>query len=246
MLTLVVPDLHQDLAWMERVLAAETAWDRIVFLGDYLDTRFPRQVASLEETVDWLEDFASEHGDRVTRLLGNHDLPYLEVLQQLGAGAADPVTIRFPAGVEILPRHVQAVAAGWRSPFRRGFRLLAEVEGWLLSHAGIHPSFWPGGSDPRASLARLETEAHRALTDLPTTESPLLEAGAARGGFQPVGGLTWLDWDEEFEDGLPLPQLVGHTRHYGQALQTGRSWCLDGGQTTYGLLRDGALTIGRA
>ena len=246
MLTLVIPDLHQDLAWVERVLAAETGWDRIVFLGDYLDTRFPRQVASLGETVDWLVEFAREHGDRVTRLLGNHDLPYLEVLQQVEAGATDPLTIRFPAGVEILPRHVRAVAEGWRFPFRRSFRLLVEEEGWLLSHAGVHPSFWPEGGNPRDSLARLEAEAHTALANLPTTECPLLEAGAARGGFQPVGGLTWLDWDEEFEDGLPLPQLVGHTRHFGEARPEGRSWCLDGGQTTYGRLLDGDLAIGSA
>lgn len=231
---------------MERILAAETAWDRIVFLGDYLDTRFPREVASLEETVDWLEDFATECGDRVTRLLGNHDLPYLEVLQQLEAGAKDSLTVRFPAGVEILPRHVIAVAEGWPASFRRGFRLVAEVEGWLLSHAGVHPSFWPAGGSPGESLAQLEAEAEAALADLPGTQSPLLEAGLARGGFQPVGGLTWLDWDDEFEDGLPLPQLVGHTRHPGEALQGGRSWCLDGGQTTYGVLRDGVLEVNRA
>lgn len=39
----------------------------------------------------------------------------------------------------------------------------------------------------------------------------LFKAGSARGGPEPVGGVTWCDWDQEFEPTPGLHQIVGHT-----------------------------------
>ena len=51
----------------------------------------------------------------------------------------------------------------------------------------------------------------------------------------PVGGPLWLDWDSEFVDDLPLPQVVGHTRGR-EARRKDRSWCIDATQTCAGLI----------
>jgi hypothetical protein len=40
--------------------------------------------------------------------------------------------------------------------------------------------------------------------------NPWLDAGFARGGLQVVGGITWLDWHDEFKPVSHLNQIVGH------------------------------------
>jgi len=93
--------------------------------------------------------------------------------------------------------------------------------------------------DPEAVFQLLKAQWDGLVADLFDQEDhPLFSPGKARGGTQPVGGPLWLDWDEEFTDALPLPQLVGHT--VGKApRQKGRSWCVDCRQTVYVVLQDG-------
>jgi hypothetical protein len=74
-------------------------------------------------------------------------------------------------------------------------------------------------------------------------EFSILTAGKSRGGEQEAGGITWLDWEEEFVDEIPYSQIVGHTRGHGPR-NIGRSWCLDGSQTCWGMLdENGFLQI---
>ena len=57
--------------------------------------------------------------------------------------------------------------------------------------------------------------------------------------------MLWCDWNEEFVDDLPFPQIVGHTAD-AKPRRKGRSWCLDCGQTHYGVLEaDGTLVVKR-
>ncbi len=42
--------------------------------------------------------------------------------------------------------------------------------------------------------------------------NPWLDAGFARGGLQAIGGMTWLDWNEEFAPVPYVNQIVGHTQ----------------------------------
>jgi len=83
------------------------------------------------------------------------------------------------------------------------------------------------------------------LAEDPTTtdDHPLLGAGPVRGGFHDIGGPLWQDFNEEFEDSLPFPQIVGHTRQRKVA-RKGRSVCIDVCQTACGVLYpDGNVTI---
>ena len=41
---------------------------------------------------------------------------------------------------------------------------------------------------------------------------PLIGCGYARHGDAPVGGLTWLDWAEEFAPIPGIHQIVGHSK----------------------------------
>jgi 3',5'-cyclic AMP phosphodiesterase CpdA len=252
---LVIPDVHQDLAWVERILARENADpaapgppDLIVFLGDYFDSRrTPRERASVTATCAWLDAARDRFADRVVFLLGNHDIQYLEARHSCLARHT-PRLLGTQCGAAFSQNTAKQIARDLSPEFWGAARLFVCVNGWLLSHAGLAPAHWPAAPTTDASLRLLDAECRAALDALALRRPvhPLLRAGLVRGGEAPTGGITWLDWDDEFEDGLPLPQLVGHTASPGGARQRGRSWCLDGAQTCYGVLTPDRFSLGDA
>lgn len=240
---LVIPDVHQDIAWVDRVLARESNFDRVVFLGDYFDTRSPLTFGpNVKATCAYLEKLRAELGDRATFLLGNHDIQYLEAKPWCDQRRT-PRHLFYKCGPSYSQSTAKRVASDLPAEFWRSTRLFVVVNGWLLSHAGLAPSFWPEAPSLDASLAKLDAECATALTTMKAGPHPLLEAGEVRGGDAPVGGITWQDWNDEFVDELPLPQLVGHTSSSSGARQRGRSWCLDGRQTSYGVLTGSGLKV---
>ncbi len=247
---LLIPDVHQNTAWVERILAAEDVTpkrpDLIVFLGDYFDAhRHAKDRTSLASTCEWLNSTRNRLGIRAVFLLGNHDVQYLEAKPACDRHRT-PRHLRYKCGSAYSHSAAKRIAHDLSPDFWNDARLFVYVNGWLLSHAGVARSFWPDTSDLQTSLDSLELEASRAIS---TTHAilapphPLLQAGRVRGGDASVGGITWLDWDEEFVDVLPIPQIVGHTGSKSGARQKGRSWCIDGQQSSYGILTSTALSI---
>jgi hypothetical protein len=246
---LVIPDVHQDIAWVERIFAKEdngTAKpDLIVFLGDYFDSRRPpEERAGVEATCAYLEELRRRLGDRAVFLLGNHDVQYWEARRACLARRT-PRNLRYQCGAAFSHSAAKQVAKKLSPEFWSGTRLFIEVNGWLLSHAGLAPAFWPSRATVGKSLAALDADARAALESIttPTPSHPLLQAGVMRGGDAPTGGVTWLDWENEFQDELPLPQIVGHSMNRAGARQTARSWCLDGAQSCYGVLTAKGLRV---
>lgn len=244
--TLIIPDVHQDVGWVRSILDQEDGhWDHLVFLGDYFDSfHKPPVVASAGDTARFLLEMWETYRDRVTFLLGNHDIPYLELLDIARGGPFVPFPANSCSGFstdkatqigEVLGPEFQAIC-----------RLFVTCNGYLLSHAGVHPKFWragyPGIGDPLESLDEL---CQIAMEYLGKKYMAILGCGAARGGPEDVGGITWLDWNSEFEDHPSLPpQIVGHTPHSLGPRQNGRSWCIDGNQTCWALLdENGDLQI---
>jgi 3',5'-cyclic AMP phosphodiesterase CpdA len=247
---LVIPDVHQNIAWVDLVLLAEDTPplrpDLIVFLGDYFDAiRKDPERASLAATCAWLNATKARLGDRAIFLLGNHDIQYLEAKPACDRQRT-PRHLRYKCGSAYSHNAAKRIARDLSPAFWAEARLFLCVNGWLLSHAGVAYSHWKDGGNPSAALDALEAGAGIALstTRVPLAPPhPLLEAGRVRGGDASVGGITWLDWDEEFEDALPLPQIVGHTGSNAGARQKGRSWCLDGRQSCYGVLTSSTLSV---
>jgi hypothetical protein len=249
---LVIPDVHQDIAWVERILTKEDSEaakpDLVVFLGDYFDSRrSPKEHAGVAATCAYLEELRDRLGDRVIFLLGNHDVQYREARRACLARRT-PRNLRYQCGAAFSHSAARQIAKHLSARFWSASRLSVIVNGWLLSHAGLSPRLLPfraTANDSLAALEQLEAEALQSIASA-TAPHPLLQAGLVRGGDAPIGGITWLDWDDEFEDALPLPQLVGHTLSREGARQHGRSWCLDGAQTCYGVLTEDFLQISHA
>ena len=74
---LVLPDIHGRKFWEEPCKHVED-YDKIIFLGDYMDPYDFEHIAVPEalENFENILTFADAHRDKVTLLLGNHDMPY--------------------------------------------------------------------------------------------------------------------------------------------------------------------------
>ena len=112
----VIPDVHGTHHW-EQTKASKD--DRIVFMGDYVDSwdnRQPDQMKNLQAIFD----FKKSNPDRVTVLMGNHDLAYLSDPWVSGHqwDYATEIWSIINYNIEL-------------------FDMAAEFDGWLFSHAGI-------------------------------------------------------------------------------------------------------------
>lgn len=235
---LVIPDIHQHIAWADAIISKESdRVGKVVFLGDYFDAKLP-YAASAEQTAGFVSSLVEAHPTlEFTFLVGNHDLPYLYGLQNPGAifnpytnGAFDETLL--PG----LSRSLSPSFTAKLEPF-------ALIQGFLLSHAGLHRSFLPEGTIEESDLETLYTQLKSQLSCLTSSPDPALAAiGYSRGGISPVGGITWQDWNHEFEDSLPWPQLVGHTILEAPN-QNNRSWNLDTRSGNYAIISEGTTSI---
>jgi hypothetical protein len=202
---LIIPDIHESL---DKLTIIEDVFmpkaDRVVCLGDWFDTFKQRMPEAVCHTIlRFMKD------DRVTMLCGNHDCQYVfnhPMFRCSGFNWQTAATIK-----QLIQKEI------WQQ-----FKLFTHVGTYLVSHAGFcidtiamaHPTI-----EKEALTKAFAGEFH-----------PIFAPGRARGGYEPYGGCTWLDWNKEF-DGV-VPQIVGHTmgkvvRQRDEAV--GTSYCVDTG-----------------
>lgn len=104
----------------------------------------------------------------------------------------------------------------------------AEVGGWVITHAGIHPELTHGLSpDAGECVAEINDRWHR-RTSGPAAD-PLFDwVGPARGGIAPYGGVLW-GAGTEWPPGSPTPwgQIYGHMPQARPRLLPGPRWLID-------------------
>jgi hypothetical protein len=199
MVTLIIPDLHHKVKWLEEFIAY-LKYDEIVLLGDYFDD-FGDNPEIAGNTAEWLA-WSIRQPKRI-HLLGNHDLPYLT--PETGDNAE-----LFCSGFSHLKK--RAIQNHISFDKLNSFRLVYFTQNWALSHAGIHKYHF---EHPVNGVSQKHTEklCHEALEGVKVgIVSPILRAGRSRGGRLPVGGITWLDWNWDFKPIKGLNQIVGHTK----------------------------------
>lgn len=199
--TLIIGDLHapKSLAPID-ALVERVAPDRVILLGDYLD-HFNDTPADAERIGCWLH---TRMGDsRFTFLLGNHDMSYF-----------------FPGHIHCPGYEVEKAVAFRKVLDTDAFLRIAKLAHWLedttlLTHAGLSRSLVSSEIGADGLREWLDKEIAAAWEDLQKAdERPrhwIWRAGRGRLGDQPVGGILWCDFEDEFEPIPGLSQICGHT-----------------------------------
>lgn len=197
-----ISDLHGRNVWQQLDPAA---YDRIVFLGDYVDS-YVESDETIYNNLKALIAFKRKYPRKVVLLLGNHDAHYLHFPHYRCSGFRDAAQ---PALSTLFTRYA-------------GLFQIAHQEGrYLFTHAGV-TSAW---------LARLLTQTNRELDGADLTpkfdlagllnavhqqplrvRNVLFEVGPLRGGRDLYSGPVWADRSETRTNYLPhFHQIVGHT-----------------------------------
>jgi hypothetical protein len=200
---LIIPDLHEKIDHADQIVAQFPDARSIIWLGDYWDSfEWQYQPPHWYRVAQWL--IRASEDPRNIFLIGNHDQQYYghAVGQYLCSGYS-----RTKHGIilELMTARWLTTRCQWVYPVQHGDQLT------VLSHAGLHPHHLHWGSAPSVQyFQQLNQQIHdRYAMGMP---DPLLMCGRGRGGSG-FGGITWQDWNTEFQ---PLPgvrQVVGHTPH---------------------------------
>lgn len=103
----IIGDIHGRSCWKD-ILAQEQDWDRVIFVGDYVDTHeliTPlEQVDNLREIIGFKED----NDDKVILLIGNHDYHYWPGIQERYSGYQHNMRVSFEYEYDTYKRSFQA------------------------------------------------------------------------------------------------------------------------------------------
>jgi hypothetical protein len=131
--------------------------------------------------------------------------------------------------VQMFAERSSAHAAALAALATRGWpHAAAELGGWLVTHAGVHPELTHGL--PRHAgecAAEINDQWHRRTAY--AVGHPLFDwVGPVRGGVAPYGGLFWGDASEWPPHGrTPWGQICGHVPQSQPRLLPGPRWLID-------------------
>jgi hypothetical protein len=240
---LVMSDGHQCLKYYDTVLEREPNWDHIVFLGDYLDCFEDidnENYFSVKKTCEWINQKFEKWGDKASWLIGNHTVSYLSSYL--------PQTYR-------IQKNVGYICSGWTknkaSEFNkyinpewvRSLELCCQVDNYILSHAGFHPSHFLPHMSEIDNIKRLHDEWESDKATFSNQAFHWIGAvGSCRGGIDDVGSPVWLDWNHEFVPIDGIKQIVGHTNSHEWREKSG-NYCIDAYRTCYAIIQNDQIKI---
>ena len=193
---IAIGDLHGKNSW-KKVNPEE--YDQIIFIGDYADS-FTITPDKIINNLKELIDFKKQHSGKVTLLLGNHDIHYMEYPAYRCSGFN---SFFQPDYTELFRDN------------RNLFQAAVQYGDYLFTHAGLSRSFVKCYlaehvqliEDKKIHVADLLNSIHNS-----ENQAVLHTVSALRGGGDLFGGITWADYRETSVDLLPgYHQVVGHT-----------------------------------
>ena len=195
---LIVPDVHGRRFW-------EPALDypgKIIFLGDYLDP-YPSDDITPEEAYEnfiRIVSFKVENPERVTLLVGNHELHYYDHRYECS---------RFSA------RHYMALHELLTGATTRDlFQVCKQVDRYLFSHAGVLKQWYDSHHEKFAPLGT--TLEDRINNYFRQSLAPFGEVSTYRNGSATFSSPLWADIHEHFDEtehfDNDIIQVIGHTQ----------------------------------
>lgn len=200
---LIVPDIHGREFWRDPLKSFPD--EEVICLGDYLDP-YPDENITKEHALVIFEEILEEkrkNPGRITLLLGNHDLMYINPIHKENSCRHDwerdsEISGLFKENIEF-------------------FSLATTRGNFVFSHSGIHPSWLSRhpefGDDIKSSVEILNSKLWEHSTMV-----ALSEFSSYRGGWRfCVGSPVWSDVREWInpEYGKPrteITQIFGHTQ----------------------------------
>lgn len=192
-----IGDIHGNDCW-KRINPAE--YSKIVFLGDYTDSRYLSREKTLNNFIDILV-FKREHPKKVELLVGNHDNQYLfyndELLHHLTYLPHFIDTENYKTFIEIFEDHANLFKAAY------------QYRNYLFTHAGVTNMMFEEDFSFIKSKNRI---AHHLNKLFKKKDSRLFKIGWERGGEEDFGSIFWADRMMSQKDYLKsIHQVVGHS-----------------------------------
>lgn len=246
---LVLPDIHGRKFWEEPCKHIEE-YDKVIFLGDYMDP-YDFEHITVEEALENFENilaFANKNKDKVTLLLGNHDMPYFSE--------------KYKSFSWYHSRHSRKYCNDIRQRFeeyKEFFKIADVADDVLFTHAGCTPGWIMTVFTEQYKVTSLEDLAF-SLNNLLNTDKGLqylFMVSSDRGGRDRYASCIWADasdtmWhqkmlkDPDLEISetalqiMQIKQVFGHTLQafyrpdrsigYGNAIEVMNNKMLDNGK----------------
>lgn len=230
---IILGDIHGRTIWKD-IIDAEKDFDRVVFVGDYVDTHNNitpiQQVENLREIIT----FKRKNKDRVVLLLGNHDYHYWPGIEEHYSGYQPMMRPSF----EYEYRKYQHL-------FRIAF---SDERGYLYTHAGVTNTFLKNLGIVEISVSEIVVKLNSKFKHQP------YKFGYFDGDFSGYGeniaqSCIWVRPQSLYNDQFDILQFVGHTsvnniNHPRQSTHRG-FYLVDtlGTSREYLVIVDGEVTI---
>ena len=200
---LINPDIHGRVFWKYSI-EHKDEFDKIIFLGDYLDAYSPDLLVNEKDNFKEIIQFKKDNLDKVILLLGNHDCHYINS-KILHSSRYNP----FKASI-------------YHKLFNDNldlFQLVYIYNKYLFSHAGVYQKWM--------DLNKL-TLKDLLDCDLDKLSKSLNWIDYFRGGFYDVGSCIWADIRDSGTEKLlkGYYHIFGHTQLKFN-LSTSELSCLD-------------------
>ena len=205
---LVIPDVHGRRFWKE-------ATDKyphlpVIFLGDYLDPYARENISSKEALANFKEilAFKQANKDRVTLLIGNHEIHYLDN------------TLRFSRKDTLHADYIHLLLLEHLPYFSIATQAKIGGKTFLFTHAGLTEKWWrrhfPNTpTDIQSICSALNGKMKNEKSIEAFIDDALMDIGKERGGKADAGSCVWADLNEHskqpwFLNGIY--QVFGHTQ----------------------------------
>jgi len=194
MKTIVIGDVHGYSSW-KNILSNEQDFDRVIFIGDYLDsfTVSPRQ--QLENLLDIIE-FKKSSEKEVVLLIGNHDYHYLPGVVDMCSGYQPSMRESFE---KVFSENGDLFQVAFIDETLKLYTHAGVTKGWL-ARAGIS---WE-------SLEDL-VEKINALIHTNPYYFAYYDSDMSGYGEHVLQGPLWVRPNSLYKNKLNVTQVVGHT-----------------------------------
>ena len=222
---LIIPDIHGRLFWISATRKYPDL--PVIFLGDYLDPyTYYEDILPSEALANFKEilDFKRANMDRVTLLLGNHDIHYFD--KDMNSSRKDKE--RYEEIHQIFCENLPL--------FKLAMTVRAEDRDFLFTHAGIDIR-WLRCRMPKVNVNDVYDICTSLNDKLITEESlydfvfnGLMDVSASRWGYARYPSPVWPDEaDHQYmRERLPnVYQVFGHTQQESGPVIKEQYACLD-------------------